>query len=466
MRRLRGDFSVTSFSIGLYSYSVDLLYPFYSLVDSVYTGDSKKFMYSIIMVMYNVGEFCCAREILLVRIFIMVMDHMVFNTGLINMQRFLDCDINLEGMVFEKPGAFPYLCLDKLVEVSRSTKKVYTKTFDAGKEISKTRGVGLVRHVNCRNSLFTVRHVIDKVHVMGTDDKDGFVEQGIERYNTMGEGIDPPVQVALSTCLIEGSNIRNVSQNELKSIKLLFVVSPTGIACPIPDFSIDRSSGDIFASVNLKSGDSGSPVVGVIKDGRNDGDIVLMGAVSRGSHGEGSPNIISSINFNVRNNFVGSPGMDPSPVDVYAPAPLSSSALAAVNETIREIDTEALNDILLFYDIKKEDFEDDDEISPILPFLDWDREVRPEFHKRSDKGTPPGVKARIKSWKKNARAKKETAMTILKTLELAVGSEEQATQRVKEGRQIEFNMMRRRAYTDNVRYAPRTLKLGRKMGIC
>jgi len=300
LKRLHVDFTMELSWTGFYSYLIDLFNPFKIVFVSIMKGDPRMLWYALIMCAFTIGEFFTAREFLMVRALFMLLDYLIVDSGLAGAYRFLDYDIDLSGLVFEKPGALPYFFIDNLVEVKRSCKKLFVSMSDNnGNVVSEKSGVGLIRHTASGPRLFTVQHVLESMDHVRTEDE--MVNTAVGSLEVVGDSVDPPVSMLMPGCSADGSVVRDISPNELRSIKYLFVISPVGAICPIHDWNI--IDGDIHATVNLRSGDSGSPVCAVLSNGI----CVLAGVVSRGSASEGSRNLISAIKQKSR--FSGSPGM-------------------------------------------------------------------------------------------------------------------------------------------------------------
>jgi len=146
LKRLHVDFSVQMAWTGFYSYLIDVFNPFRIVFTSIMKSDARMLWYALIMCAFTVGEFFTAREFLLVRAMFMLLDYLVINSGLAGAYRFLDYDVDLSGLVFEKPGAFPYFFIDNLVEVQSCCKKLFVSLADnAGNVVSEKSGVGLIR---------------------------------------------------------------------------------------------------------------------------------------------------------------------------------------------------------------------------------------------------------------------------------------------------------------------------------
>jgi hypothetical protein len=424
LKKLHADINIQLAWTGFYSYSIDVFNPFKVIFISIMKRDSRMLWYAIIMCAFNIGEFFTAREFLLMRSILMAIDYLVIESGLAGAYRFLDYEVNLGGLVFEKPGAFPYFFIDSLVDVQRNCKKLFVDLRDnGGNTVSQTSGVGLIRQNMSGPRLFTVRHVLDMKDYVSTEDKK--VSMAIGSFEILGDSVDPPVSMYMPGCSVDGSTVRDISPSELHSIKYLFVISPIGAICPVHDWSVDK--GDIFAAVNLRSGDSGSPVCAVLSNGI----CVLAGVVSRGDAREGSRNLISAIKTN--NRFTGSPGMVPPYHDVDDHI-LSHKAFTKL--------VDKAYDLRECFALYSEEFPD------LFPDLDFHRQERDkpawdggDFEGNDRKGA---VGRRIKSWKKRKAAAKRQFMDLLEVLDYDDESKTAMINFAEGGDIVRFNCLRKR----------------------
>jgi len=433
LRSVRMDLSPSTLMCGFYAYFVDVVNPFVVLITAVVHRDPRRLLYSLTMVTYNIGEFLYAKDVFFLRIFIMVVDWLVLDTGLVDAQRFLDYDIQLDGFVFEKPGAFPYACIDTLASIRQSVRVLHAEVHDAtGEPIQTCRGVGLVRDTSKGKMLFSVRHVLSQKNRIYTPELD--LDQDVTHILTVGESIDPPVQMDLLRCTARGTSVRNVSKNEITKIKYLVMISPGGAVCPITDFSIDRFRGDISASINLRSGDSGSPIVGVL----DDGTCVLVGAVSRGNAQEGALNLISMIGF--KEELSGSPGhTSEGYLDVDHAAPLNDKILRNLNVIISE-NRLALMELAMSYDTVLPHLAD-------VSGLDWKERFDADPDDRGDYNDDQWKKkgkARQKSVRKDKAMRKRGFMMMLDGLFLDDVSRAIVEDCYDNNEIIKFNRLRRK----------------------
>jgi len=389
LKRLHVDFNIQLIWTGFYSYSIDVFNPFKVVFIGIMKKEPRMLWYALIMCAFNIGEFFNSREFLLLRCFLMFFDYLVVDSGLAGAYRFLDYDIDLSGLVFEKPGAFPYFFIDSLVDVKKHCVQLFVQTTDnEGDVVSETSGVGLIRHNTSGSRLFTVRHVLDmKNHIHTTD---GLIDESVGTFDVIGDSDDPPISMPMKQRSEDGCTVRDISPTELLSIKYLFVVSPQGAISPIHDWELRH--GDIHAAVNLRSGDSGSPVCAILSNGT----CVLAGAVSRGNAAEGSKNLISAIKQ--RRRLSGSPGIVHPYHDVEGHILNDNSFKKLI-----DVGFEAREALALFYDefpnrFECLDFQRQEQDPP--PWQDDQYADNPEEHRRS-------AQSKIKSWKKKrANAKR------------------------------------------------------------
>jgi hypothetical protein len=432
LRGIRRRLSIRSLFTALYVYMIDLYMPSYTLFVAIGKRDNTRLVSSLVMCTYTYCEFLYARDFFYLRFLLVMIDYFILETGLLNAQRFMDYNLDFMDTTFHKPGAFPFASIDALYHVSRHVHNIHCELNDAVDVIARTKGVGFIRDLGRGRFLVSVRHVLDQKHRVYTTSK-GF-DQDVGNLEEIGSSSDPPVQMQLSNCEVSGSSIPTLSRSEQGMVKHLFMVTPDRIAV-INDFHFDRHRGDLTASVNLKRGDSGTPIVGVLSDGR----LVLVGVVSRGDPHEGSPNLISVIQEPDR--LHGSPGVSPGFVEVDLAAPLNDSVCSGMNDIIWE-QMDTLGPILVTWpdlcqtelDWNKDDIAGDR----------WDG-FHPEPRGDDDdiqwkaKG-----KKRVKNWKKNAATRKRRYMELVKALHLDFYSAEIADEAFIKAKPINFRLLRRK----------------------
>jgi len=424
LRKMNADFTLDLVWTGFYSYSIDVLNPFMIVFMGLAKRDSRMLFYALIMCTFNIGEFFTAREFFMLRCFLTLLDYLVIRSGLSGVYRFLEYDVDLGGMVFEKPGAFPYFYLDGLMDIKKHCVVVYVDSLDAADNVVSTgSGVALIRKSNCGPRLVTAHHVLKDKDVIRTEDER--INERIVGAEALGVSLDPPVSMRLSEADSDGTEVRDLASNEIKSIKHLFVLSPSGATCVINDWSISR--GDIYAAVNLRSGDSGSPVIAVLSSGV----CVLAGVVSRGDPSEGSRNLISAINKD--SGMRGSPGIGAPYFEVDSHL-LNSIDFSVIEKEIREL--------------RQPIAEFSDEFPEYFVDLDFDRgpkDAEPWRHDPDDgENVRKRKKGKVKSRMKDRRAAKMQFMKLLDAFAFDERSRQALSDYADGGPIVKFNALRRK----------------------
>jgi hypothetical protein len=216
--------------------------------------------------------------------------------------------IEYEVDSFPQTGSVPWLNHDNLNAIRQNLVEI---TY-AGR-----CGVGILMKQAGKINLLTVAHVVKRIEE-GSELTLNGVKVIAKKLRSLGgnEDDDPVVSVRVKVDKQEeelaynpAGEFEQLTMAERDLLACLIVMNPTGKAALIHDFSIRK--GVIHASVNLRRGDSGSPVFGVL---RNSGLLRYVGAVSRGNFNEVGGNIIALIESPI---CVGSPGVkyvEPEPI--------------------------------------------------------------------------------------------------------------------------------------------------------
>jgi len=163
--------------------------------------------------------------------------------------------------------------------------------------IDGKRGVGLARSNGFNNGIWTVSHVVNNAGPASFGGKKLEIF-GVTRFEDK-LSIDPVIKCSVEKN--DGVDLTDLTINEYDGVKMQMIVHPDGNVVTINDFKIYQDH--VSGTVDLKSGDSGSPMLAVL----NDGKIRYAGAVSRGSFDEGQGNLISLVK---PGGFRGSPGIE------------------------------------------------------------------------------------------------------------------------------------------------------------
>jgi hypothetical protein len=254
----------------------------------------KSTSYHVIVLFLSCVEFYYGYDIFLARVLISIAELTFLRTGVTNYSHFLSYDVDLQGIAFPKLGSLPWIKLSQLDSLSRSVVHI-----TAGNK----KGVGFIRgDPRGMKKVMTVKHVIDD----NSYGKVNATDVTMNEITKFGISCDPVVGFDFFGPEI-GCDVDLLSSNEIRLVKYLIVVSHD-MATYITDFTFD-SKGDVHCAVDIKQGDSGSPVFGVL----NNGIIRYCGAISRGTFSSGSPNLVSSC----AGQFIhGSPGLASETYDV------------------------------------------------------------------------------------------------------------------------------------------------------
>lgn len=418
LHTMKFKFNVHSLSMGFYSYMIDLFGPMNTIVNLPFKDSnlrSRKVLYSILMVILFYFECTTSWEIFMFRFAFWTFDSFI-GTGLQDASRFLDYDIDCGSMAFPKFGAFSFFCLDALQKVKEATDIIYVSYIRGDNAVNTKQGVALLRNdPRGMTELITVKHVLEDVNCVTFRDN----TDEVKKVSLKGSGSDPVVSIPWNGG--KGVNISVLSQNEVRFVNYLFLVSGKGPIAPITEFAFKNNNTEIEAYVNVMQGDSGSPVIAVLADG----NVRLCGFVSRGSFSEGTGNILSTIIA----YDGGSPGVGS--LCVEHSIPISDIEHEAQAE-LRRLVEENYEEYEKFFS-QLDDYGDNKDVDPDQ----WDGDYRDKFKKR------------VKDWKKDAAYRKrrigiETVLTILKTDTAVI---EQILDKLDEGSIVNFNYVRGKMFT-------------------
>lgn len=416
---LKFDFSFNCFITGFYAYAVDMINPFSMVAQHMLSSTEnsvRKTLYGLVMISLMYHEFFYARDFLFLRFFLFILDLRVLQTGMIGSSRFLDAPIEMSGIAFPKPGAFPFASLDSLVKIRNAAKRL-TVSVRSNPPMSYS-GVGMLWHGKSGPRLLTVRHVITDKHEVEfeADGRSSICE--VKGSDIIGTSIDPTVSMKLLVQHEDSADVPFLSITETKLVSYLFVISPEGVICPVTKWRFDNK-GDIHATVNLMQGDSGTPVIAVLADG----SCRFAGTVSRGDARTGHSNLFSSVVSDER--YTGSPGTIEPYLEVMNIRTQSDlDLLSGIHQALRD---------------ERRRFLDE--------FPDNEENPRDDYHEGSE-GYRSGKSARrVKNWKRDKAARKRGFMTILQSSILSSDQRAEAELAFDESRVIEFNARRSRRGT-------------------
>jgi hypothetical protein len=414
---LKFDFSFSCIATGFYAYTVDLVNPFLMVSEHILSqreNSVRKVLYGIIMIFLMINEFFYARDLLMLRVSLFILDLRLFQTGLVGASRFLDERLEMTSIAFPKPGAFPFASLDKLLDIRRAAKRL-TVSVRSNPPMSYS-GVGMLWHGKQGARLITVRHVLmDKHEIMFSSGGEAIHEE-VRSADIVGTSVDPTVSMKLLVQHDDSIDLNFLSISETKLVSYLFVISPEGVICPVTKWKFDNK-GDIHASVNLMQGDSGTPVVAILKDGC----CRFAGTVSRGDARSGHSNLFSSVVSS--DQYRGSPGTVEPYLEIMNIKTQSDLDIVSALTTMLQDNRKGFLD--RFPPQGDEDADKYDE-------RDYDYERRGHG------------KTKVKNWKKDKAARKRSVLAVLNASPLNDEQRDEVKAAFDESRVIEFNARRLR----------------------
>lgn len=296
---------------GLYVYMIDLSCPVFYIF-GVITGhervSSRRGWYCIAVGIMLVFEMFSAIDFVVARFVLMVFDKFVFRTGYGGVSRLLSVDIQHCSGKFPVDGALPFCSINELVELSKHVVALSAKVNGANAASMRKTGVGFfVGDDRGMSSLMTVSHVVEDVDsvdyhngsVAGTVDIN---KHTVKNYG----GVDPVTKVYTHDVGL-GARISFLAISEIIEVVAIVMLTGQDAIGFISEYKF--RDGELHCAVNLKSGDSGSPLIALMKDG----SFRYVGAVSRGTFDTGTKNIISTV---VKESHAGSPGYSGLYIDV------------------------------------------------------------------------------------------------------------------------------------------------------
>jgi len=416
LSRLKFGWNFNAITTGFYSYAIDIFGPITGFITCIFDRDqrsSRRFMYCSLMLVLTACELRFAQDVLLLRFLLLSLDVVFLRSGLLDASRFLDCDINLSGMAFPQVGAFPFTSLDRLNEIRKSVYRLSLQVSVDDKE-SNAYGVGTAIGKDGSTYLVTARHcLMDKQRVVFDE---GRCMEEIRTAYTVGSSCDPTVTMptlCTPSCTV---NLPFLVTNEIKSVTHLFMLSPEGMIGTVTGFKF-RDDGDLYASISLRQGDSGSPLVAILQDG----SIRLAGTVSRGSRQEGQGNIISCVATEKR-FMTGSPGYE--------------EPYLELKNVSTETDFKILKEI---EGILRHENELRDQLDPLD---NWDQKKDESQYDEMPPEERRKRRQRRKNWKKDAAQRKRVLTALLNTSKLKDEQKDIALADFDAGRVRKFNIQR------------------------
>lgn len=449
MKHVHFEVSLNNIGWAFYFYMVDVFCPIH-YVFGLMVGTEKNFgrrgWYCLLVGILTVFEAFNASEFVLARVLLCLLDRYVFKTGNGQISRMLDLDVQGIAGRFPVQGAISFCSLEGLTNVSRFVVSVTSQTRIEGQAFLK-RGVGLlVSDIRGMTNLISVKHVVDGADLLHIEMPDGTIHEcnPSERKVVTYCGVDPVVSVNMSGSVVGVHGISHLTASERNSVSAMVMVTGVDAIGFITDFEI-TSYADVQCNINLMSGDSGTPVIAVLKTG----EYRLVGCVSRGTFDTGAKNLISSV---INGPYQGDPGSLNAYYDVSSVVDATKGkALAKIHNMMLENAKHVCADKELEDTSAAEEAVDESESQALIETRRKHHEEGEDAPEEDDaKAQGQGQskdKKRNKSSRKNAAMKKRLAEFELLTSVALDGMDavlcEELTRKFKMGDIVDFNKDRR-----------------------
>jgi hypothetical protein len=187
---------------------------------------------------------------------------------------------------FKQIGSRPFVDLDVLLKLKDCVHTAILTTNDAVKQGT----CAVFTTSNNIVKILTVNHVSSGGSVKFEDGK-GASHSVTSPFKAIGGDMRDPITAAPLINQQSSLQLGFLSLSEVSLLDHLMVVKRNGLISMITQFTFDKASGLFNAAVDLESGDSGSPIIGVLKDS----SIRYAGAVSRGNPDTAGGNLLTAI---------------------------------------------------------------------------------------------------------------------------------------------------------------------------
>lgn len=312
MKHVHFEVSLANAGWSLYFYMVDIFCPInyaFGLLVGTEKHFGKRGWYCLLVGAMTVFELFNASEFVLARGLLYLLDTFVFKTGNGHISRMLDFDVQDTPWCFPVKGSTSFCSLEQMTNISKYVVSVLSETARGAQSCAK-RGVGLIiSDSRGMNALYSVKHVLDDATLvtLGLSNGKTYEFDPSTRKMLSYGGVDPVVSISLDGASKGVMGLSHLSHNECKSVSALVMVTGEDAIGFIPDFEFSQY--DLYCCVDLMAGDSGSPIIAIM----NSGEFRYVGAVSRGTFGSGTKNLVSIVTNGVH---TGSPGSLNAYIDV------------------------------------------------------------------------------------------------------------------------------------------------------
>lgn len=284
---LRYKLDVDTLWKGFAVYVVDLFGPIvyiWKVATMKERMNGRRTAYCLVSISLRYCEWSSARGFFIVCFFLTCFDLAVVGSHFGKVTHQLGMRVNYNGIAFEQENALPWFSGDKLAEAMASTGKLVVERANG-----TVSGLAFMMKRGKRCMLYTVKHMTNgKVPACKFNGK-AYTNL---KFAATGKG-DSVVKAEFEDDSLFGAEVDLLTKDELPSLdKLLFVGKDDdgeAMACYVTNFEVKKDK--LYASVNLKKGDSGGPVFGILKEGY----FRYVGAVSKGNYNSGGGNIISLV---------------------------------------------------------------------------------------------------------------------------------------------------------------------------
>lgn len=285
---MKYKFSIDNVMSGFMIYMTDVfggvIYLF-RVIFSLERKDSKRVVYSIIGLVVITYEVIYAWDILMLRLVLLVIDRLVFQTNFGRVPKYLSMD--MDSADFPQRDSLHWAFFDQLMDLSTSVVRITAKDSMKREQYS---GQGFIRKEGRKYFLMSVKHVIDNMDAICFAGQT-ICNPRVYKYQTCANDSVCSLRVSDES---KGSEVTLLDQNEMDQVSCLVFLTLTKDdrvkQCVISQFSFDRN-GVLKCAINLSRGDSGSPVFALVGLDK----IRYAGCVSSGSYDCVSGNWISSV---------------------------------------------------------------------------------------------------------------------------------------------------------------------------